>query len=909
MAIEWILGIATEVGKAITIDFIKDKVLEIGKKPVKTYEDALRDCIYDTIDEFHKKSELPEIPTDKFPFYYSQDLMIALSRTMLFEDNPQPLSIDDFEDNEYFLPFLNEDVKDFYNLFLNKATSNEVLKEKFIEENFKKRIFKNSGKLDLVVSKLDMIIDKIETVNFKREQGKELSAKLPLLYGDKIVKRENDLEDVRKRLLNNKQLVLVNGMGGIGKTTLAQMYVTEYYSDYKHLLWVNINSEDFISDFNNTEGLGESLKVSLEGKNPEQYFNALIVELKNLSHNDEEQSLMIIDNAELNITKYQDYFPHPPHWHVLATSRKKIEDFDVKELDFLNEEEAIKLFKLHYKREKISEDEIKEIVKTLEYHTLTIEILAKTAQNDGLNVQETVNTIATNYDAEVDARHADKKIRKITSYLSSIFNMNKLSDEELWLLQQFYFLPPQFHTIDVIEDIFGASIQDIGIKTQRVLTKLVRKGWLLYNTELESYRLHRIIGDVLEYSKKITFETVKKLVKSMTLLMHIDQSKDNPINKFKWILFGKRLLNRLDNLDNIHISWVEKKLADILKYSGDYQGAKVLLEKALASIKRNLGEENPKVAGTYSDLGQVLKELGDYHTAKELFEKARYIAGKGYGEEHPETITYSSNLAVALNALGDYKGAKSLLEKVVELTEREYGKKHPKTSIRYSNLAHTLMNLGDYQGAKQLLQKVMESTEENFGKEHPFTLVCYSDLSSILIHSKDYQGAKTLLEKAKNIAENILGETHPHTVTYYSNLGVVLKNLGDYQEAKSLLEKAIDLDEKKFGDNHPVLAIRYSNLASVLKGLGDHEGAKSLLEKAMVSDEKNFGSKHPTTATSYVNLALVLKDLGDYQKAKFLLEKAVKTLEESLGGQNPKTINIMKILESVLTEIENKEKN
>ncbi|MEZ4761991.1 MAG: hypothetical protein R3C26_01905 [Calditrichia bacterium] len=43
-----------------------------------------------------------------------------------------------------------------------------------------------------------------------------------------IVGRETELQTLRQRLLNDHETVLVNGMGGIGKTTLAACMATFY---------------------------------------------------------------------------------------------------------------------------------------------------------------------------------------------------------------------------------------------------------------------------------------------------------------------------------------------------------------------------------------------------------------------------------------------------------------------------------------------------------------------------------------------------------------------------------------------------------------------------------------------------------------------------------------------------------
>ncbi|NOQ25783.1 MAG: tetratricopeptide repeat protein [Bacteroidales bacterium] len=903
-------AIALYVADKILGQLIVNKVFG-KKKPTKEYRTRLSECISNTIIQYEENNPVID-EKSKFPFYHSQILLDSLSRYMLFEDGSAELLERDFEKNPNIIKPGDKQLSDFYNLFLEKASSDKVLKDTFIEAHYKKKVFENSFKIDKILNKVDAIKKDTETIlerlplQVQRDPSKELTVRLPLLLSDKIVERKADLTDIRNRLLQNKQLVLVNGMGGIGKTTLAQIYLTEYYNQYKHLVWISINSDDFIADFINTAGLKESLQIPIENKTAQDYFNQIITALKGLFHKSNEQSLIIIDNAEENITQFRDDLPHPPNWHILTTSRHKIEELDVKELDFFNEEQAVELFKLYYTRLDLSDRDIEEIVKELEYHTLTIEILAKTAQNDGLNVLETVNIIAENYQVEVDVRHAHKKIDRITSYLSSIFDMSKLGEEEMWLLKQLYFLPAQFHEYKTIKEILSPAIGNKPYKIQKILSKLVAKGWCLCNKTTYEYKLHRIIGDVIKHSVNIAFEDISPLIESISTLLSIDDTKDNPIDKFKWAIFGTNLLQKNPFGEEAIVATLQNNLALRLQDLGDYTGAKHLLEKAKIFAEKNFGEDHPTTAGRYSNLALVLQDLGDYNGAKLLLEKAKISAEKNFGEDHPTTAGRYSNLALVLKALGDYNGAKLLLEKAKISDEKNFGEDHPTTAVSYSNLASLLHALGDYNGAKHLYEKAKISAEKNFGEDHPTTAVRYSNLALVLEDLGDYGGAKHLLEKAKISTEKNFGEAHPTTAVSYSNLATVLRALGDYTGAKHLFEKAKISNEKNFGEDHPTTAVSYSNLATVLKALGDYKAAKHLLEKAKISDEENFGEAHPTTAVSYSNLALVLQDLGDYKAAKHLLEKAKNIFDISLGKEHPNSVTVKENLDVLLDEIQNK---
>ena len=472
---------------------------------------------------------------------------------------------------------------------------------------------------------------------------KNLSAKLPKLAQDQIIGRTKDIEDLHQRLFQGKKVVVVNGMGGIGKTTLAQVYLTQYYEEYQHILWISINPEsgNFEADVVNTEGLLERLQIN---KIEKKINNLFLEALKSLHELPAQPCLMVLDNATKALEHYQDYLPSQPNWHLLATSREKIEYFDLKELDFLNEEEAIQLFEFHYKRNQLDRAFLKELVQDLEYHTLTIEILAKTAQNQRSTPQELLTAIQKDLATNVTTRHSQQeKIDKLTSYLCSIFRMTDLDEAEKYLLQQLICLPAEWQTFELLEDLLVYEEQSRG-QLSDTLSSLVKKGWLLENEALDSYKIHKITVDVVRQTIPPSEVNVGHLIRKMTNKLEIDQTKDNPVDKFQWVPYGEVLLEQIEYFDSKEIALLQNNLGLILQDLGDYVGARKLLEKAMKSAEANFGMDHPTTAVSYSNLGSILQDLGDYVGAKELIEKAFLILEKQLGLDHPNTQIIKGNL-------------------------------------------------------------------------------------------------------------------------------------------------------------------------------------------------------------------------------------------------------------------------
>lgn len=744
---------------------------------------------------------------------------------------------------------------------------------------------------------------------------KDLTLNIPKLHPDEVIGREADLQELHTLLFDNKRVVVVNGLGGIGKTTLAQVYVGQYYTSYYHVVWLSQLSENLLNDTINAEGLTKQLDINTQGQEPQSIFLEIISKLKGIT---DTPNLLIIDNADATLTQLYDRLPTQPDWHVLITSREKIERFYTKNLDFLSPEKALKLFRKHCTRI-TDEAAIQTILKTIDYHTLTIEILAKTAQKQRTPIAELQTALEHDLKANVYIHHKGDKIDKVRTYLASIFDFSQTTPDEQWLLKRFVCLPSEYHTYELLNELFSKPKEKKRSIFKRIFTKkqeetfnlpetleeLVAKGWLLHNPATDSYKMHRIIAEVGSEKLELTLAEVEPLIKMVTEKLELDQTKDNPVDKFPWISFGNSILMHFESAQTEQVARLQNGLAIILNQLGDYQAAKANYAKALVFFEKEFGENHSNTAVLYSNLALVLQDLGDYEGAKGLLEKALASDEQNFEAKHPRMATTYSNLAMVLKDLGDYAGAKKLLEKALRLNEANFDEKHPITAIQYSNLASVLQDLGDYKEAKINFTKALSIFEKELGENNPKTTQNYSNLALVLKDLGDYEEAKGLLEKALVLAERNYGIEHPQTVIYYSNLALVLAALGDYEGAKGLLEKTINLMEQNFGLNYPKTAQNYSNFAVVLQNLGDYEEAKGLVEKALALDEQSFGDNHPKTALRYWILATVHYHLKDLATALSLLQKAYTIYYSKLGVQHPHTKRIKESLEFVLQASQN----
>ncbi len=629
--------------------------------------------------------------------------------------------------------------------------------------------------------------------------SKELTLQIPRTNPADIIGREEDLNAIHQLLHEDKKVVLVNGLGGIGKTTLAQVYISKYYDEYAHIAWITQSSSSISNDFINTEGLIKTLNVNIEPQNPEQAFANIILTMKNLTG---KFNLLVIDNAEQSLEQYKDKLPGQPHWHVLVTSREEIIGMHSKKIGFLSEEEAVNLFKKHYTHQQLNESDIKTIVNNIDLHTLTIEILAKTAEVQRYDLTTLLNAVKENARAKVKVKNTNDEVINIRTYLSNVFNMSKLHEDEIWMMQQFACLPAEFHRYELLKSLIVNEESKHYRDFSETVTQLAKKGWLLEDNETDAYKMHRIVAEVVRAYKEIRVTDIEILLDNILVSLELDVTKDNPVDKFVWIPFGK-------------------------------------------AIVKTIEEENGMLLYLKNILGGRLLDLGAFDESYNILEKTILINEKKYGQEHPITLMTYLNFAVILQEMGDFKPALELTKKTKEYYEKKFGSNYPETIKSYAILAGIYLKLNNFEEAKNYAQKVLDFNEDFFGKEHYSTAASYSNLSNILRHLGEFERSRELAEKASIFNENSFGLEHPNTASSYMNLSLVLEDLGYVEKAKDFMEKATRIHEKNFGNKHPLTLLSYFNLAGILSHLNDNKNGLVYAKLALEGFQNIYNPDHP----------------------------------------------------------------
>jgi len=614
-----------------------------------------------------------------------------------------------------------------------------------------------------------------------------------------FIGREDKLKEIEELLSQDRPLLLLSGIGGIGKSSLSLEYYLRHKDNFDHCGYIEVEKD---IEYSIVNALEKALKIDY--KTVEEGFRATLLKLQNL----EGKKLLVVDNIrdaknqESAIKKLLGL----TNWQILITSRESIEGIEHIELDRLSLKDARELFKVHAN---INSDEestintIDEILKYLDRHTLFVEQTAKAlAKNSDLTLEELLENFKSGKLPKI--RVARKET--FNNYLQKRFTLDNLDNEQILLLKKLTLLPSIELPYETIKEFI--KIEDLNF----LLDELKALGWL--SGSEQSYKLHQIIKEFILANHTPTYEEIKEQIDYFMALISNSANPQTAIDVRDKLIFFESIVEFIERveLENKKIATLYNHLGNIYHHLGEYEKALPLYEKALEIHKKVLGEEHPSTATSYNNLAGLYCSLGEYEKALPLFEKDLKISEKVLGEEHPDTATSYNNLAGLYQSLGEYEKALPLYEKALEISKKVLGEEHPDTAISYGNLAGLYRSLGEYEKALPLYEKALEIKEKVLGEEHPNTATSYNDLAGLYESLGDYEKALPLYEEALNIYKKVLGEKHPHTATSYNNLAVFYFNQSNFEKAYEFMQKAVNVCEKVLPPNHP-------NLLNSKKGL------------------------------------------------------------------------------------------
>ncbi len=286
--------------------------------------------------------------------------------------------------------------------------------------------------------------------------------------------------------------------------------------------------------------------------------------------------------------------------------------------------------------------------------------------------------------------------------------------------------------------------------------------------------------------------------------------------------------------------------------------------------------------------GRLLQVQGDYAAAEgKLLEAVALLKRAGGLEEHPDLEASLFRLADFLTLRGRLDEAEALLARVVSSYREPRRSRDSGYAAALHGMAYISYARGKYKDAEGLLREALSIKERTLGEEHPELGATMHLLAIVLGEQGRWLEAEGWFRRLIELDRTALSEDDPARAAAFQALADLLIEEGRPGEAEPLLRDALDFVERTREPDHPENAGLLHSLAFVLHCQDKHEEAVVLAQRAVSLIAESLGEEHPDFGAALMTLGMSLHAQGQTEEAVAHVRRVVSLVETSLGDQHP----------------------
>ena len=312
--------------------------------------------------------------------------------------------------------------------------------------------------------------------------------------------RETDIKELRQKIENGSKVILVSGMGGIGKTHICRKLFEEYLSrhaggedgPFRHIGYIMYTGD-----------MGYSLQRCLKykkQKQSEQDQEAAWRELEYLASDG--KLLLFVDNVDKPMIKdpgLQKLKDIPSA--IVITSRLATmgDEFESYNIELLNLEQCKEIYeKIRFESKKrIEAEDIEDLEFIIDIlagrHTITVEQLAHLARTKSWSAKRLREELEKKR-LQLTYHKAGEQIN-IQELYEVLYDLSDLSEAEKNILEAFSTFPYVPLVMDICNEWL---LSDAGVsEDDDVLMGLYDKGWLQFDIESGCYTMHPVFAQFI----------------------------------------------------------------------------------------------------------------------------------------------------------------------------------------------------------------------------------------------------------------------------------------------------------------------------------------------------------------------------------------------------------------------------
>lgn len=277
------------------------------------------------------------------------------------------------------------------------------------------------------------------------------------------------------------------------------------------------------------------------------------------------------------------------------------------------------------------------------------------------------------------------------------------------------------------------------------------------------------------------------------------------------------------------------KSAYLWRRRGRYIQSEFQFIRALRIREKLLGNENPVVILSHSDLASIYKVQGLYDRSERLYLQAGKVAERALGPDHPVLALLLDNRAVLYLTQNRYAEAEPLIKRSLAIFEKARGPVHADVATSLNNLASLYRMQEKYAEAEAAAKRSLAIYEQ---LDHPNVGVGLGNLALIYYTQGKHGAAEQAFKRALVKLEDPQAYQSTLAVNRH-NLARLYIDLGRYAEAEPLLERALTMLESTLNPTHPFVIQSLTQYVRLLRATGRGAEAQKIDARRKANEAQN----------------------------------------------------------------------
>lgn len=646
-----------------------------------------------------------------------------------------------------------------------------------------------------------------------------------------FVGREVQLQDIKKHLEETNILVL-RGIGGIGKSELAKKYAQDNRELYDVIVFAQ-----YTGNLDETfERVAEETLYGMEqqeGENESTYIKRRIKKWKELIS---ERTLLIVDNMD-NPDEAKIDLLSGLGCSVLITSRVDLSEeyCQMSIVPIENQETLLRLFSLHYGKElhENERDVVLQLIQYVDSHTMMIKLLALQMKSSEISASKMLRLMReklTDLGEETFKVKKDNKIirEKAFGHVKSLFQIAHLTKEQKIVLVMLSVIC----TSRTLKRFF-VCVSDLRNRT--VINELVELGWIQEDLSTGFIEIHRLIKNLsLELLEEYEQEC-KKLLGRITSVNNRSYVFTN--GRGESMRINERLLFRMYEVIATNLLHARGKSRYIVDYYEEvFRQSKTkkispFVAKEIATvIAENMRNENVGSEETFVNscciFGGTLLAKGYHDAAVGVLEEALHVCERLTSgvEKQKNYLMVAERIGLAYTEIGQYDKAEKCLEDRIIAYCDGYKMEDVLYQYIFLRLCETYYRLDESMGRVcDVLQRLRAYVNcDAFEERWSGTLETGMEyVGMYFVKRCEY----TMAEKAFQTALDLLGKEFDSRYCaprLYGKLSYIYNLLGEYEKEEASIVKGI-----KESNRPPEVYYDEDGNITDMENYGDFEDARA----------------------------------------------------------------------------------